>query len=75
MIANTKTNKWSVLRLLYNFFNNLDYIGKNTDFIFENGHKFPTKTFVYHIDNKIKYHEGAQIFYKNQGLIINTTFR
>lgn len=73
LITNIKTDKWAVLQFLYNFFNNFNYIGENTDLIFENGNKFPTKSFIYYISKKIKYHEGARLFYKNQGLIINTT--
>lgn len=70
LITNVKINKWIVFQFLYNFFNNFNYIAGNTDLIFENGNKLPTRSFIYLTNKKIKYHDGARLFYKKQGLIL-----
>lgn len=73
LVTNIRINKWIIFKFLYNFFNNFNYIGKNTDIIFENGSKFPSNNYIYYISKKIKYHDGALLFYKNQGLVLENS--
>lgn len=69
LISNTNVNKWSIYKLLYNFFINFNFVNAQTKFIFE---KYLNKMYIYYANKKIQYHEGAKIFYKNQGLMLDS---
>ena len=69
LISNSKVDKESVYKLLYNFFINFNFVNSQTKFIFE---KYLNKMYVYYVNKKIQYHEGAKIFYKNQGLMLDS---
>ena len=70
LISNTNMNKWTIYKFLYNFFNNFNFVNTQTKFIFE---KYLNKMYIYYANKKIQYHEGAKIFYKNQGLLLDST--
>lgn len=69
LISNTNVDKWSIYRLLYNFFINFNFVNTQTKFILE---KYLNKMYIYYANKKIQYHEGAKIFYKNQGLMLDS---
>lgn len=69
LISNTNVDKWSIYKLLYNFFINFNFVNKQTKFILE---KYLNKMYIYYANKKIQYHEGAKIFYKNQGLMLDS---